>query len=418
MVLTRRGFLKTSLGASALLSLSPTANPGAFAAGSRSGSGDTVLVVIQLAGGNDGLNTVIPYEDDEYAKNRPTLRFTADEVHKIDSGLGFHPEMETFAELYKEGYLSVVQGVGYPNSYKDHADAMRAWHTARPDRLQCQTGWVGRAADYGCNQCGLDVPVVFVSEIAQPFSLNAETAIIPSVDRLEDCALRTLSDSGGEQPCRENMTELARLPRARMDNPLVDFLKKRTLDAHKYNKRIEAVLQSNATSVEYPPYQLAERLKTIAQLIRADVGIRILHTELGGAGFGGFDNHANQRGNHGALLRQLSDSVAAFVEDLQRDRLLGRVLLMTFSEFGRTVKENGRRGTGHGAAAPMFLVGGQLAGGLIGPHPSLSDPDDGGALKFHTDFRQVFATALDCWLGFDSRTILGDRYEAVDMLRV
>jgi len=152
-------------------------------------------------------------------------------------------------------------------------------------------------------------------------------------------------------------------------------------------------------------------------LIRADVGIRILHTELGGAGFGGFDNHANQRGNHGALLRQLSDAVAAFVEDLRKNRLLDRVLLMTFSEFGRTLKENGRRGTGHGAAAPMFLVGGRLAGGLIGPHPSLADPDDKGGLKFHTDFRRVFATVLDSWLGFDSLTILGDRYEAVDLLR-
>jgi len=155
----------------------------------------------------------------------------------------------------------------------------------------------------------------------------------------------------------------------------------------------------------------------VAQLIRADIGIRIFFTELGGGGIGGFDNHANQLGNHCALLHQLSESVAAFVHDLKRDKLLDRVLLMTFSEFGRTVRENGRRGTGHGAAAPIFLAGGKLKSGLIGSHPSLTDLDN-GALKFHIDFRRIYATVLDQWLGFESRTVLGRQFELLDILSV
>ena len=162
----------------------------------------------------------------------------------------------------------------------------------------------------------------------------------------------------------------------------------------------------------YPDLGLARSLHTVAQLIRAELGIRIFYTELGGDGFGGFDNHANQRGNHGALLHQLSEATAAFTDDLRRDRLLDRVVLMTFSEFGRTVAENGRRGTGHGSAAPMFLVGGGIRSGLIGQHPNLTDLENGGT-RHHTDFRSVYATVLDHWLGLDSQAILGATFPPV-----
>ena len=155
----------------------------------------------------------------------------------------------------------------------------------------------------------------------------------------------------------------------------------------------------------------------MTHLIRADIGIRIFFTELGGGGIGGFDNHANQLGNHCALLGQLSESVAAFVGDLKRDKLLDRVLLMTFSEFGRTVKENGRRGTGHGAAAPVFLAGGRLKTALVGKQPSLTDLDN-DAPKFHIDFRRIYATVLDRWLGFESRTVLDRQFKPLDILNV
>ena len=194
---------------------------------------------------------------------------------------------------------------------------------------------------------------------------------------------------------------------------LLQFLRQRTIDARAKNERIEAVLKTPAG--DYPSFGLARDLRTVAQLIRADIGIRIFFVELGGGGLGGFDNHANQLGNHCALLNQLAESVAAFVYDLKRDKQLDRVLLMTFSEFGRTVKENGRRGTDHGAAAPLFLAGGRVKGGLIGPHPSLTDLDK-GALKVQTDFRRVYATVLDRWLGFESKPVLGGRFEPLDVL--
>jgi uncharacterized protein (DUF1501 family) len=417
MFYTRRDFLKTALGTSALSSLAP-AMPNflvhSATAWPRRDDRDTVLVVVQLTGGNDGLNTVVPYADDEYARNRPTLALPTKELHKIDSLIGFHPRMGAFMRLYKEGHLSIVQGVGYANSDRSHERAMRIWHTADPDRLTRQTGWLGRAADSIWDPSITSAPAAFVGSIAQPFSLNAETVVVPSIRSLRDLMAHQMP---GHSSGRSQGTRVAELRRADQDNELVHFLQQCTLDAYSNSRRIEAVAKTAASTAEYPPFGLAGTLRTVAQLIRADIGIRIFFTELGGGGIGGFDNHANQLGNHCALLHQLSESVAAFVRDLKRDKLLNRALLMTFSEFGRTVKENGRRGTGHGAAAPIFLAGGKLKTGLVGSHPSLTDLDN-GALKFHTDFRRVYATVLDRWLGFDSRIVLGQRFDPLDILNV
>jgi len=409
---TRRDFLKASLGGSTLLSLAPTVpmflGRTAAAAPPRRDAGKTVLVMVQLSGGNDGLNTLVPFEDDVYARSRRTLRMLPKEVHKINAEQGFHPQAQAFQRLFKDGYLSVVQGVGYPNSDRGHSPAMRNWHTARPEKPNCPTGWLGRAVDYACRTGKADVPGVFVGPISLPFGLHTEKAVVPSIRSLEGCVMRTAPGPGG-QAHRRLQTQTAELPRAEKD-PLLDFLRQRTLAAYASSQRIEEVArkETSAGAAGYPSFQLAQTFKTVA--------IRIYFTEIGGGGIGGFDNHANQRGNHGALLRELAESTAAFVHDLKRDKLLDRVLLMTFSEFGRTVTENGRRGTGHGAAAPMFLAGGRLKGGLIGARPSLADLDN-DAPKHHIDFRQVYATALDRWLGFDSEAILGRKYEPVGMLQ-
>jgi uncharacterized protein (DUF1501 family) len=418
MPCTRRNFLKAALEASAVLPFAPAVPNflvrSLMAAGSRRDDRDTVLVVVQLSGGNDGLNTVVPYGDDEYARNRPTLRLLPTELHKINSLMGFHPRMGAFMRLYEEGYLSIVQGVGYPNSDRSHEGAMRIWHTADPDQPSRQTGWLGRAVDSTWNRNSTNAPAVFVGPIAQPFGLNAENAIVPSIHSLHDLRIHGMPGHPNHQSQWERAAEL---PRADQDNPLLHFLQHCALNAYANDRRIEAVTKTAANMADYPPFRLAGSLRTVAQLIRADIGIRIFFTELGGGGIGGFDNHANQLGNHCALLHQLSESAAAFVRDLKRDRLLDRVLLMTFSEFGRTVKENGRRGTGHGAAAPIFLTGGKLKGGLVGLHPSLTDLDN-GALEFHIDFRQVYATLLDRWLGFDSRIVLTGDFERLDILDV
>lgn len=415
MSYTRRDFLKATLGASTLLSFTPAAPNflvrSLMAAAPRRDDRDTVLVVVQLSGGNDGLNTVVPYGDDEYARNRTTLRLPTKDLHKIDSLMGFHPRMGAFMRLYEQGHLSIIQGVGYPNSDRSHEGAMRIWHTADPDQPGRQTGWLGRAVDSIWDPNSTNVPAVFVGPIAQPFGLNAERAVVPSVRSPGDLVIQEMPDHLNRQSQRKRAAEL---PRAEQDNPLTHFLQQCTLNSYTNSRRIEAVTKTAADTAEYPSFQLAGSLRTVAQLIRADIGIRIFFTELGGGGIGGFDNHANQLGNHCALLHHLSESVAAFIHHLKRDKLLHRVLLMTFSEFGRTVKENGRRGTGHGAAAPIFLAGGKLKGGLLGAHPSLTDLDN-GALKFTIDYRRVYATMLDRWLGFKSRTVLDRQFELLDI---
>lgn len=418
MSYTRRNFLKATLGASTLLSFAPTAPNflvrSLMAAAPRRDDCDRVLVVVQLSGGNDSLNTLVPYGDDEYARNRPTLRLPPKDLHKIDSLMGFHPRMGAFMRLYEAGHLSIVQGVGYPNSDRSHEGAMRIWHTADPEQSSRQTGWLGRAVDSICDPNSTNAPAVFVGPITQPFGLNAENVVVPSIHSPGDLITNEMP---GRLKLQSQRNRAAELPRAGQYNPLLHFLQNCALNTYANDRKIKAVTKAAANTAEYPPFKLAGSLRTVAQLIRADIGIRIFFTELGGGGIGGFDNHANQLGNHCALLHHLSESIEAFVHDIKRDKLLDRVLLMTFSEFGRTVKENGRRGTGHGAAATIFLAGGKLKRGLIGSHPSLTDLDN-GALKFHTDFRRVYATVLDRWLGFESRIVLDRQFEMLDILNV
>lgn len=407
MSTTRRDFLKTSLSVSAATSLGASlpvlAGRPAVAAPARPTGDDTILIVVQLAGGNDGLNTVVPYEDDLYARNRPTLRLTPDEVHKIAPSLGLHPRMKAFARLFDEGHLGIVQGVGYPNPNQSHPRSMEIWQTARPDQNNCQTGWLGRVSDELCSEDAARLPAVFVGQIGKPLAVNAATCVVPSILSAEQYKLRAPASPGRG------------LPRGESDNQLLDFLQKSTEEACAASRRLEEVVNSSGNSSGYPAMQLAGAFSTVAQLIRAELGIRIFYTELGGNQPGGFDNHANQLGNHCALLHQLSESVAALVDDLKRDGLLDRVVVTTFSEFGRTLAENGRHGTGHGIAAPMFLAGGRLKGGLVGDHPSLSDIQQGSP-KFHIDFRQVYATLLDGWLGVDSRTVLGGTFKPLDLI--
>jgi uncharacterized protein (DUF1501 family) len=405
MKLNRRGFLRTTLPSTAFLSFTPCiprfiANA-AMAAEASGAARDTVLVAIQLSGGNDGLNTVVPYAEDAFAQARNTLRWTAAQVHKINEQLGLHPRMQAFYRLFQEGTLTVVQGVGYPNSDRNHPSAMRIWHTAATRLPGPQCGWMGRAADHLWKPAESNVPAMFVGAIPQPFAMNAENFIVPSIRSPRDLVcpiprtIKGVSDSTA--------------------HAWSDSLRQSMAQVNANSRRIELVLQSSEGAGKYPQYQLADDLRTIAQLIRVDIGTRIFLAELGGGGIGGFDNHAGQLGNHCSLLQQLSESVAAFADDLQRDRLLDRVVLMTFSEFGRTLHENGRRGTGHGAAAPVFLVGGRTRGGLIGEHPSLTDLDNDG-LKHQTDFRQLYATLLDNWLGIDSRSVLNTDQQPLPLL--
>lgn len=415
MLTTRRQFLEAALGAGSLWALSPVFSPlgssPIWACGSGEPVNDRVLVVLQLSGGNDGLNTVVPYADDVYGRSRTTLRLTDRDVHRMDDYLGFHPELKDAKELFSEGLLSVVQGVGYAHNNRDHEAAMLEWQTARPGDRDAQTGWIGRTVDLLRGSDPACVPATFVGPIVAPFVLNAERSVVPAVESASQWARTSPWTASGQLPA-----PLATPPESA--EPLLELVRNSVAQADRLSRQVESVLTStDGSDRDYPSFDLARQLHDVSRLIQADLGIRMYCVELGGGGdgIGGFDNHANQRDNHASLLRELSASVAAFVRDLQRRQLLSRVLLMTYSEFGRTLRENGRRGTDHGAAAPVLLAGGGLRGGLYGDHPSLTELD-GDSPRFLIDYRCVLRTLLHEWLGLDAKAVLGGDYESIGVL--
>lgn len=404
---TRRQFLKTTLGSATLLSAGVTVPTflARTAAAAQGKSGDRVLVVVQLAGGNDGLNTVIPFADDHYLRNRPTLRIGAGQALKIDDYLGLHPRMAGFSRLLEEKRLAIVQGVGYPNPDRSHFRSMDIWQSARPELPTPVDGWLGRALDASPRPAGHDVPALHIGGNRLPVALISEKTAVPSVESLANFRVRTET---GALPV-QTLRTLAQ-PAVATEPPLVEFLRRSTLAAYDSSGQVQAALAEERSTVSYPNFELATKLKHVSQLIDAGLSTRIYYVSLDG-----FDTHAEQAAAHGNLLAEVSESITAFVDDLAGRGQLDRVLLMTFSEFGRRLKENASLGTDHGAGAPLFVAGSKVNSGLIGKHPSLTDLDDGD-LKHHTDFRQVYATLLDGWLGCSSEKVLGQKYEPVAAL--
>lgn len=406
---TRREFLQSTLETSTLLSMGLTA-PAFLARGARAAeaaSSEKVLVVIQLSGGNDGLNTVIPYADDAYAKNRIVLRIPTGQVLKIDEHVGLHPRMTGFRKLIDSGRLAIVQGVGYPNPDRSHFRSMDIWHTARPEVEDKRQGWLGRCLDCSQRAAGDDVPALHLGSGPSPLALASLKTAVPSIESLEGFHLRA---DGGGLPLA-SLSTLAEA--ARPEAPqLLEFMRQSTLHAYASSQEVQEVLKQEREATGYPAFALAQKLKQFAQLIDAGLKTRIYYVS-----HDGFDTHANQLGGHAALLNELSAGVSAFVEDLGRRGQLDRVLVLCFSEFGRRVRENASQGTDHGTAAPVFLAGGGVRPGLLGRQPSLSDLDGEGDLKFHTDFRRVYATILDRWLCCPSEAVLGMKFEPLDMLR-
>ena len=403
----RRQFLTQTLGSSALLSLSPAIphflSQSAFAAGTK---GDNVLVIVQLTGGNDGLNTIAPYADDVYRRNRVTLGLGAGQVLKIDDYVGFHNQMTGMSKLLEDGKLAILQGIGYPNPDRSHFESMDIWHSAQRDPGLKTDGWLGRYLDEHASRDGGDVPGMRLGAGPRPLALRAHQVQAPSIQSPEQIKLET----GGDTGVRSVIEQAAGAQRDG-GNDLLGFVQKSTVAALASSERVRTALSGYNTPINYPGTTLARRLRTVAQLIDAGLNTRIYYVELDG-----FDTHSDQSGAHAALLSELSGAVAAFIGDLAHHGHDQRVMLLAFSEFGRRVKENASQGTDHGAAAPMFAAGGRVRPGLIGKHPSLTDLDDGD-LKFHTDFRQMYATVLDQWLGGDSTQVLGQKFDHVPLVK-
>ena len=346
-----------------------------------------ILVVVELTGGNDGLNTVIPYADDIYHKNRPTLRIEPDKVLKLDDHVGLHPSLKELHSLWESGDLAVLQGVGYPNPNRSHTRSMEIWQTGLVGAAP-PAGWLGRVADVNST-----VRICHVGPESVPMAARGRTSIPQALASLSDYQL--VANAG-----------LPTGPQGdQAGDPLVGDIRKRLISARELAARLAALPAgpsgSQSASV---PETLEGRLATIHRLIEADLPLRVYYTSQGG-----FDTHAAQRFVHQDLLRQVSQAVVGFLKALKASRLDERVVVLVFSEFGRRLKENTSSGTDQGAAAPVFLAGRPVKGTLIGPPPSLAELDDGGDPRFTTDFRDVYATLLRRWLAVDPDAILGRR---------
>jgi uncharacterized protein (DUF1501 family) len=369
--------------------------------------GDNILVVVQLTGGNDGLNTVVPYNDDVYRHARASLAIAKNAVLKIDDQLGFHPSLKGFARLLEQKQLAIVQGVGYPNPNRSHFESMDVWHAAQMKVDKQQGGWLGRALD--AHKVELvklaDTAAMHLGDEPQPLALTARDVATPSVRSLERFKLET----GGDPTRRSMITTATQMPRESQSD-LLKFVQTSAAAALAASQRIEAAAKEYKTPVQYPTTALATKLKSVAQLIDAGLATRIYYVAIDG-----WDTHSNQAAAHAGLLEQLGDAVAAFTEDVTHHGHGERVVTLMFSEFGRRVKENASRGTDHGAAAPVFLAGNRVKPGLIGKLPSLTDLDDGDQ-KHHTDFRAVYAALLEHWLSWPSAPVIGEGFEPAQVL--
>ena len=414
----RREFLRGSLAASTLVSMGASTVPtflsrSAVAASESKGAPhERVLVVVQLLGGNDGLNTVVPFGHDGYTRGRKALRLNSSQIHKIDKEIGLHPGMGGMAKLLEDGRLSVVQGVGYPNPDRSHFRSMEIWESARLEPKDLDTGWLGRALDAAPSKPGQDVKGLHVGTRAFPLALKSKKTEVPTVASLDQYRLQLTGSAADKRTERAALDTIARLDRGAND-PLLGFLRRSTLSAYESSKRLEQITQPTGAdkSSKYPNFGLARRLELVAQIIKAGFGTRIFYTALDG-----FDTHANQLGGHAALLTELSDSIAAFHKDLAEAGQSDRVALLTFSEFGRRVAENASQGTDHGAAAPVFVAGPVAKAGLIGAHPSLETLDDGDLIH-HTDFRRVYAALLETWLGTPSAPVIGPGFAPLELFK-
>lgn len=373
----------------------------ALAAENRSsGAADRVLVVIQLTGGNDGLNTVIPFRSDHYYKARPGIGIARPQVLELGKGhdVGLHPRLLGLKSMFDDGKVGIVQGVGYPHPNRSHFRSMDIWHTADPESERVVDGWLGRALDAMPNRAQRPLPAVSLGSDRLPLAMLSARSATPAIRDLADYRF----DAGAEPVAsRRRATVKRMLANDSYGDDELEFVRRTAVAAVASAEKLQAVANRNTTSVRYPASALAKNLEAVARAIRGELGTRIFYLSLDG-----FDTHSKQPNAHAALLGEFSDAVKAFFDDLKSHHLDDRVLLASFSEFGRRVKENASLGTDHGAASQMFLVSGRLRPGIHGAHPRLDDLDDGD-LRHHTDFRAVYAALLDDWLGIPSDRVLG-----------
>ncbi len=362
---------------------------------------ERILVVVELSGGNDGLNTVVPFRDDTYYRVRPNLGIPKSEVLPIADGFGFHPSLVGFERLYKEGLMGIVHGCGYDNPSLSHFSSMGFWHTGVPNGGE-PLGWLGRLADgvYDHDAQGNVIVNIGTSQSLAVRARNHQPLVFndPSSFRRQG--------SDAEKQAIEAMQPDS------PTNPTLEFLSATATNAIESSQFVREAAAGYSTPIDYGIGGLSPQLRRVAALINADMPTRIYYVSYSG---NSFDTHVHQRAPHARLLAYTADAVRGFIEDLRRIGRVDDVAMMMFTEFGRRVEENASLGTDHGTATPMFVIGPGVKGGLHGRPPSLTDLDDGN-LKMTTDFRRVYATMIEEWLGFsDTESILKGSFDPMGL---
>jgi uncharacterized protein (DUF1501 family) len=397
---SRRKFLKQSALATAGTMLLPgflkslEAKPHLFTEDQK------ILVVIQLSGGNDGLNTIVPHNNDLYYSLRPQLAIPKSNVLQASDSLGFHPALAKLNDLYDKGYLGVINNVGYPNPDRSHFRSMDIWHTASDSNEYLNTGWIGRYLDASCKECQVAHQAV---EIDDMLGLALKGENIKGMAVKNPKKLYQLLNNNYFQQIRKN--------EVKSTDPSLNYLYKtlaETTSSADYIYDKSKIYQSHAA---YPDNEFAGQLKTVAELINSGIETKVYYVSLSG-----FDTHVRQQPQHQRLLATYAESVHAFVNDLEKNNRFQDVLIMTFSEFGRRVSQNASGGTDHGTANNLFVMGKNLKKkGFINGTPDLSKLDEGDLIH-DVDFRSVYATLLKKWLKTDSGAVLKGKFELLDFV--
>ena len=371
---------------------------------------DPVLVILQLSGGNDALNTVIPYSNPLYRDNRPKVGIPEDQVLAINDSIGFHPAMGPIKKLYDEGKVAIIQGIGYPNPSRSHFRSMDIWHTCEPTKVGDE-GWVGRAIrDIDPKKENVLSGVNFGRGL--PRAMAVAGVPVASVGNLETYGVLT-----GIEAEDQRLMALETFSRTYSPmlgkGPVLSYFAQTGLDALKGADILSTALDNYTSSVQYGGDDVAQYMKNIVQTHLAHLGTRVLYTT---APYNSFDTHAGELANHTRLWTQTSQAIAAFYDDLKEHNATDNVVLFVFTEFGRRVHDNGS-GTDHGAGGHAFVIGDAVKGGLYGEYPSLEAGKlMEGDLHFNNDFRGTYATLLERWMGLDSRPIVGGSFEQLDFL--
>lgn len=390
----RRHFLKTS----GLISLTPWV-PGfvnTLAASTRAETDQKILVVIEMSGGNDGINTLVPHKDDEYRKLRPKLALDPTTLHKITDSLGLHRSMRASKEMFDAGELAIVNGVGYPNPNRSHFESMSIWHSGlRDSRRESGAGWIGHALDLTRQADQTSMDGYFVGRDAVSAAMIGRRAQVAALSRFGDLQL---DQSIGSIPGMDSQEDITA------------FVQRQVSDSYATARQLESAAKTTDVAEGFPNGRLGQQMRLVSQLIKSGSAARVYYTVQGG-----YDTHSTQVNTHAGLLFEFSRSLKAFVDDMKKNGLGDRVVVLAFSEFGRRVNENSSLGTDHGTAGPVFLGGSPVKAGLLGETTSLTDLEDGD-LKSQFDFRQVYSTLLDNWLGIDSRLVLNDEFQHLEIV--